>query len=79
VTRLFLLCLLMSSCSTTIYYPNGKPKFRTYGDSASVTYQDKTTTLQVTDLNHSAPTRATGSVIGTTLSGMAAAGIGGVR
>jgi hypothetical protein len=76
---LFIIYLSLNSCSTTLYHPNGKPKFRTYGDSASIAYQDKTTKLQVTDLNHSAPTRATGSVVGTTMTGAAAMGIGGVR
>ncbi len=79
MTRLVLLCLLMSSCSTTLYHPNGKPKFRTYGDSASIAYQDKTTTLQVTGLDHSTPTRSAGSVVGTGLTGAAALGIGGAR
>lgn len=72
------LSLMLATCSTTIYHENGKPKFRTYADAAHLRYDG--TTLEVTNLDHSGPTRAAGSVVGTTLSGMAAAGItGGVR
>lgn len=79
MTRLLALCLLMTSCSTTIYGPDGKPKMRTFADASNVSYKDKECEFHADTLNHSAPTRATGSVIGTTMTGAAALGIGGVR
>lgn len=70
---------LMSSCSTTIRDKNGIVRYRSFSNMKNWTYQDEATSIHADDVDNSAPTRAAGSVVGTTLSGMAAAGIGGAR
>ena len=77
--RLTILCLLLAGCSTTVRDKNGVTRFRTFSDITNFDYQDETTKIHADILNNSLPTRAGGSVIGTTLSGAAAAGLFGVK
>jgi hypothetical protein len=68
-----LLCFLLSSCQTVVYGPDGRPQFRTYGDVAGLTFTGPGTTLHADTLNHSTPTRAGGSVVGTAFTGIGGA------
>jgi len=63
-----LLALLCVGCSTTVYH-NGRPGLRMYSNAVNVTYYDGSTYFHADSINNSTPTRAAGSVIGTSLSG----------
>lgn len=68
--------ILTTGCSTGLYSPvTGKPLMKTYGDSQYMKYTGAGVTFEAVGLNHSTPTRAAGSVVGTTgtaVSGVAA-------
>jgi hypothetical protein len=67
---LFLAVLLLTGCSTTVYGPAGQPQFRTYANAKNLTFTGPGTSLHADDLNHSTPTRAAGSLVGTAASGV---------
>lgn len=64
--KLFL-CFLFVGCAQTQVREAGKVVFTTQMNCASMSYRSAAgSTLTVTGMNHSTPTRAGGSVIGTT-------------
>lgn len=80
--KLILLSLLFCSCASTSVYENGKPVLKTQMNARRVVYRSPAGSyLEVEEMDHSTPTRAGGSVIGTAGSaaiGIIAAGGGGV-
>lgn len=64
LTSLLLCGLALTSCSTTVFGPDGKPQFRTYANARNLTFTGPGTSLHADTLNHSTPTRAAGSVLG---------------
>lgn len=66
------LAFAMSSCASTTVYQGGQKILTTQANAASLAFKQGDTSLEVTGLDHSTPTRAGGSVIGTT--GTAVAG-----
>lgn len=70
---LILLSLAMCSCSTTVS-EGGKPVLKTYANMTGVEFRTPAGTyLKADRIDHSTPTRAAGSVVGT-----AATGISGI-
>lgn len=63
---LVLICIPFGACSTVIKGPNGKTRMRTYANARYMHYKDENCEMTIHGMNHSTPTRATGSVIGTT-------------
>lgn len=62
--------LLLCSCSTTIS-ENGKPVLRTYANMTGVEFRTPAGTyLRADRIDHSTPTRAAGSVVGTAATGV---------
>ncbi len=70
---LFLLPLVFVGCAQTTVFRNGQPILRTQANASLVVFSQGDTALRIEGMNHSTPTRAGGSVIGTT--GTAAAGV----
>lgn len=66
----FLFCI---GCAQTSVYKNGQRVFATQANASLVVFHQGDTDLRIEGLNHSTPTRAGGSVIGT--AGTAAAGV----
>jgi hypothetical protein len=56
-----------SGCSTTVYR-NGKPALKTYADATNIKL-GADGSFSADRLNHSTPTRAAGSVVGTAAAG----------
>jgi hypothetical protein len=71
-TALAALFSMLAGCASTTVYRDGKPILKTQADAKSLAFSQGDTSLKVVGLNHSTPTRAGGSVIGTT--GTAVAG-----
>ena len=69
--KYLLLALLLSGCSTVIY-EDGRPIARIQSDARNVTLLTRKTYFHADTLDHSTPTRAAGSVIGTATAGAAA-------
>lgn len=67
---LILFTLIFTSCSTTVYR-DGRPILKTYANATGFHFQDGSTSLSADKLDHSSPTRAAGSIVGTGLSGVA--------
>lgn len=73
--RLLLLCLiafvamLLTSCAQTQVYRNGQCVFKTQANASLVVFHQADTDLRIEGMNHSTPTRAGGSVIGTAATG----------
>lgn len=65
---LLLAFLILPACSTTVYR-NGNPILRTYANADIVEFHQGDTSLRMVKMNHSTPTRAAGSVVGTALAG----------
>ncbi len=61
-------CFLFTGCATRVY-ENGHLVLETYGDATGMQFSTGRTSLTVSRLNHSVPTRAAGSVVGTGLAG----------
>jgi hypothetical protein len=73
---LALLVLALSGCASTTIYENGKPVLRTQADVQNLTFVTSNgTKFHADSLNHSLPTRAGGSVVGTTGAAIAASGL----
>lgn len=70
---LITLCAPWIGCASTTIYRSGKPILRIQGDATNLTYRNGGIYFHADKLNHSEPTRAGGSVIGT--AGTAATGI----
>lgn len=60
------LFIILTSCAQTSVYRNGQCVFRTQANASLVVFHQADTDLRIEGLNHSTPTRAGGSVIGTT-------------
>lgn len=67
----YLICLLLCSCASTKVYRNGLLVLNTQADASNFEFIQGDTQLRATRLNHSGPTRAGGSVLGTGLAGAA--------
>lgn len=63
----------LSGCASTNVYRGGRKILSTQADAAQLEFRDGNTSLKVVGLNHSTPTRAGGSVVGT-----AGTAVGGV-
>lgn len=74
---LLLICAFLAACSTTVYGPNGKPQFRTYGDLGDTTFTGPGTALHSAKMNHSVPTRAGGGIVANVGSDIVAAVVPG--
>lgn len=68
---LLILCLLIVGCAQTTVYRNGQPILKTQANAKLLVFRQGDTFLRIEGLNHSTPTRAGGSVLGTGLSGAA--------
>ncbi len=70
---ILILCTSLSACAHTVVKKNGQTILDTQANADLLEFAQGDTTLRIVKLNHSTPTRAGGSVIGTT--GTAATGI----
>lgn len=61
----------LAGCAQTTVFRNGQPILKTQANAKLLVFQRGDTYLRIEGLNHSTPTRAGGSVIGTGLSGVA--------
>ncbi len=61
--------ILLVGCAQTSVYRNGKCVLRTQANAKLVVFHQGDTDLRIEGLNHSTPTRAGGSVIGTAATG----------
>jgi len=78
---LTLIAIMLPGCATEIRDPKtGIVVFKTYGDAKNITFAKSGDSYQLhaDDLNHSLPTRAAGSLIGTTGTAIAVSGLGAV-
>lgn len=70
--KLLPLCfLLFASCAETQVYRNGQLALRTQANASLLTFHQGDTDLRIEGMNHSTPTRAGGSVVGTAATGLA--------
>lgn len=61
-----LIAFLFTGCASTSIYENGRKVFTTQANANELSYVSaQGSTLKVSGLNHSTPTRAGGSAIGT--------------
>jgi hypothetical protein len=77
---LALIAILFSGCASTSVFKNGQKILFTQANANSLEFRQGDTFLKIEGLNHSTPTRAGGSVIGTTgtaLTGVAGAVVAG--
>lgn len=56
----------LSGCAQTAAYKDGRCIFRSQANAKLITFRNADIELRVEDLDHSTPTRAGGSVVGTT-------------
>lgn len=66
---LCLLSVFFVGCAQTSVYRNGQCVFRTQANASLIVFHQADTDLRIEGLNHSTPTRAGGSVIGTASAG----------
>lgn len=72
MTKLALLpFLFLCSCANTVVKRDGKVVLWTQANASTLEFHSGDTSLKMTMMNHSTPTRAGGSVIGTTATGAA--------
>lgn len=74
-------CLLMSACTSSTFYSKGVKVAHIQADLDAVTFKshsDGSIEFSAARMNHSLPTRAGGSVVGTAGAAVAASGILGV-
>lgn len=77
----FVVALLLSGCATKIRDPKtGVTVFQTYADSKQIAFTKNGDDyrLEAIDLNHSLPTRALGSLIGTAGTAISVSGLGAI-
>lgn len=67
---LFLSVLASCGCATHGYYPNGRKAFAIYSNATDVSFKGGGIEFHAGSLNNSTPTRAAGSLIGTTEAGL---------
>jgi hypothetical protein len=67
---LAILCLSLSSCSTTVRGPDGKVQFRTYANAKNITFTGPGTSFHADVLNHSLPTAAAGKAFNGAIGGV---------
>ncbi len=60
-----LLAFALTACASTTVYRNGKRVLNTQANASLLVFHQGDTDLRIEGLNHSTPTRAGGSVIGT--------------
>ncbi len=73
IASALLLAFVFAGCASTSVYRGGQKIFTTQADAGQLEFHDGGTSLTVQGLNHSTPTRAGGSVIGTAGSAVTAA------
>lgn len=66
-----LLCFFLTGCAQTQVFRNGKCVFKTQANASLVVFHQADTDLRIEGMNHSIPTRAGGSVVGTAATGAA--------
>lgn len=59
----------LTGCASTTVYKDGEPVFFTQSNARVVDFRNGDVSLHIEGLNHSTPTRAGGSVIGTATAG----------
>lgn len=64
-TCLLILALFAAGCSTTVRNSQGVTVLKTYANADIIAFKQGDTSLYMKKMNHSTPTRAGGSVVGT--------------
>lgn len=69
ICRLTALCLILPACAHTVVKKNDQVILDTQANADLVEFRQGDTSLKMVKMNHSTPTRAGGSVIGTAATG----------
>lgn len=68
--KYLLIALSLSGCATHLNYPNGKRAVAIYSNATNIDFEGGGIKFHADKLDNSTPTRAGGSVIGTTEAGL---------